>query len=198
MYDYGADTLGMWGGEPSVRADPTSSLAAASASAASSPASIASAALARRPEDAATIDQEWSVVAAQQQAKYEEESRQLALQRQADGEKVSYAQEETASLHQEEKERQDWIRNSSKGDGNFEAMKSAAIAAGIAQSAAARRGSQIHLLSANQKKTTSLLFRRPSSLERELEQAKAIHEENRRQHFEQRLPTGHSMCRSSI
>ena len=66
----------------------------------------------------------------------------------------------------------------------FEAMKSAAIAAGHAHGDAARRGSQIHLVS-SKNETTSLLFRRPSSLERELAQAKAIHEDNRRKHNEQ-------------
>ena len=59
-----------------------------------------------------------------------------------------------------------------KGDGTFDAIKAAAYAAGRAHQDAQRRGSQINLVDSHNNKTTSLLFRRPSSEQRELEQAR--------------------------
>jgi hypothetical protein len=56
----------------------------------------------------------------------------------------------------------------------YDRMKSAAIAAGVASQNAARRGSTVTLVSPTHQ-TTSLMYRRPSSLGRELAEANRLH-----------------------
>ena len=70
-----------------------------------------------------------------------------------------------------------------KGDGTFDAIKAAAYAAGRAHQDAQRRGSQINLVDSHNNKTTSLLFRRPSSEQRELEQAREKFKTTREMYF---------------
>ena len=56
----------------------------------------------------------------------------------------------------------------------YDRMKSAAFAAGVASQNAVRRGSTVTLVSPSHQ-TTSLMYRRPSSLGRELTEAQKIH-----------------------
>ena len=216
MYDYGQDTIGMWGGEPSLRvSDPTVSLnntnsnlgakekitpsgfqftestgktaehSQVIAQGVADGAADRYASANSTANSTANVDEanstEWNGIAAQQ----EQIARAQAL-RLYEEEYQAKILAENQATEQAQLQRSQDARNvgeyKSKGS-TFDSMRSAATAAGHAEKDATRRGSQINLVSnQNNQKTTSLLFRRPSSLERELDQAKAIHAENRRQH----------------
>jgi hypothetical protein len=166
MYDYGQDTIGMWGGSPSVRTNPENT---------------SNNNLTNANEGAATTNHnnpqrpfavEWSEIASP--ASISKDT--LAMSTTENGTNLSDAAAQEAL---------DKRINQYTADGNFDKYKAAAFAAGQAHTDTERRGSQINLVNKNKQQTTSLLFRRPSSEQRELQQAQNLFEQNRKLHSDQ-------------